>query len=92
MIQATSLFTCGGCARELQVLETRAELDSLEEIAQCPLVAARADHFRGFLAAAPQLLQPAASVAHFQRELVHLLFPDVPFLAVWACLPPACHA
>jgi len=76
----------------LQVLETRAELDSLEEIARCPLVAARADHFRGFLEAAPQLLQPATSVAHFQRELVHLLFPDAPFLAAWACLPPVSNA
>ncbi len=75
-----------GCA---QVLEARAELDSLEEIARCPLVAARADQYRGFFAAAPQLLQPSVSVRRFQRELVQLLFPDAPFLAVWACLLPA---
>ncbi|BDA40960.1 hypothetical protein COCOBI_01-6140 [Coccomyxa sp. Obi] len=74
-----------------QVLETRAELDSLEEIARCPLVAARADDFRSFFAAAPQLLRPAAAggVQQFQRELVQLLFPDSPFLCAWACAPPA---
>ena len=77
--------TAGGA----QVLEARAELDSLEEIARCPLVAARADQYRSFFAAAPQLLQPAASVRHFQRALVQLLFPDAPFICAWACLPPA---
>ena len=75
----------------VQVLETRAELDSLEEIERCPMVAARADDFLSFFAAAPQLLRPAApgGVQQFQRDLVRLLFPDTPFLCAWACTPPA---
>ncbi len=72
------------------MLETRAELDSLEEIARCPLVAARADDFRSFFAAAPQLLRSAAAggVQQFQRDLVQLMFPDAPFLCAWARGPP----
>lgn len=83
------LFLLGGyrvrfwhpCA---QVLETRAELDSLDEIARCPLVAPRRDAYSDFFAATPQLLQSTASVPHFERELVQLLFPEELFLCVWA--------
>jgi hypothetical protein len=69
-----------------QVLETRAELDSLDEIARCPLVATRRAAYSSFFAAAPELLQSASSVPLFERELVQLLFPDAQFLCAWADL------
>ena len=66
------------------MLEARAELDSLEEIQRCPLVAARAGRYTSFFAAAPQLLHAPRSVAAFERALVGLLFPEAPLLAAWA--------
>jgi hypothetical protein len=71
------------------VLEARAELDSLEEIQRCPLVAARPGAYGSFFAAAPQLLHhsPRGSVAAFERALVGLLFPELPQLAAWAHAP-----
>ena len=73
-----------------QVLETRAELDSLEEIAQCPLVAARTDALDAFFTAAPQLLHSSASAAAFAVQLVDLLFPELPQLGVWAAAALRC--
>ncbi len=64
----------------MQVLETRAELDSLEEIANCPMVAMRIEKYSPFLTAAPEMLQSTRSVAEFEARLVDLLFPEVPLL------------
>lgn len=64
----------------MQVLETRAELDSLEEIANCPMVAMRIESYSRFLTAAPEMLQSTRSVAEFEARLVDLLFPEVPLL------------
>ena len=73
-----------------QVLQTRAELDSLDEIARCPLVAARSDSLAVFFAAAPQLLHSSASVAAFAEQLVDLLFPELPQLGIWAGAAACC--
>ena len=64
----------------LQVLETRAELDSLEEIATCPMIARRAEKYSAFFAAAPEMLQSTRSVADFEIRLVELLFPEATYL------------
>lgn len=69
-----AIFDC------LQVLETRAELDSLEELANCPMVARRAEKYSAFFAAAPEMLQSTRSVADFERRLVELLFPEATYL------------
>ena len=69
-----------------QVLETRAELDSLEEIANCPMVAMRIDRYSAFLTAAPEMLQSTRSVADFEARLVELLFPEAPYLCCLAQL------
>ena len=77
------LLCCGALPCEiwhLQVLETRAELDSLEEIANCPMVIMRIAKYSPFLAAAPEMLQSTRSVAEFEARLVELLFPEVPLL------------
>jgi len=62
----------------LQVLEARSELDTLESVAACPLLAAaQARHpgrYQRFLSEAPQLLSPATGVEAFHRRLQQLLF------------------
>lgn len=73
----------------LQVLETRAELDSLEEIAKCPMVAMRIARYSAFLTAAPQILQSTRSVAEFEARLMGLLFPEAPYLDCLAQTPNA---
>ncbi|KAK9806258.1 hypothetical protein WJX72_007513 [[Myrmecia] bisecta] len=67
--------------RELdQVVEARAELDSLEEILHSPLLASRPDRYANFFASAGRLLQPSTSVEVFESELQALLFPNAPYL------------
>ena len=57
-----------------QVLEARSELDTLDVLAACPLLAAHPGRFQAFLGEAPQLLAAATSVAAFQVRLQQLLF------------------
>ena len=64
----------------LQVLEARAELDSLEEIARCPMVAMRIHKYSPFFTAAPDMLQSTRTVADFEAHLVEVLFPEAPYL------------
>ena len=73
-------FSCFHILNCLQVLETRAELDSLEEIANCPMVARRAKKYSAFFEAAPEMLQSTRSVADFETRLVDLLFPEATYL------------
>ena len=66
--------------REAQVLEAREELDSLEELAACPLVAANPRHYAAFFREAPCLLAPGTGLAAFQARLQELLLPEYPHL------------
>ncbi len=67
------------------MLEARAELDSLEELMMCPLVAANPRPYADFFASAPALLAPATTPERFQAELVALLFPALPYLGAFSC-------
>ena len=64
----------------MQVMEAQAELDSLDEVAACPLVQAHAPKFAVFFAAAPNLLRPSTSVEQFAVDLTGLLFPDQAYI------------
>lgn len=59
-----------------QVLDTREELDSLEELAASPLIACNPAPYLAFFHAAPSLLAPGTTLAAFQRLLLELLLPD----------------
>lgn len=62
--------------RELDtVLEARSELDTLEQLAGCPLVATRGDRFRAFFQLVPELLSSGTTTPTFQLRLRQLLGP-----------------
>lgn len=56
-----------------QVLEARSELDSLDALASCPLLAAHPQRYHPFLQGAPLLLAPATDVGSFGARLHALL-------------------
>ena len=71
--------------RELdRVLEARSELDSLEGLAACPLLAQRPQRAQRFLHEAPLLLSPATTLDAFGARLQQLLFPQDGQLLAWA--------
>jgi hypothetical protein len=71
--------------RELdRVLEARSELDSLEALAACPLLAQRPQRAQRFLHEAPLLLSPATTLDAFGARLQQLLFPQDGQLLAWA--------
>jgi hypothetical protein len=71
--------------RELdRVLEARSELDTLEALAACPLLAQRPQRAQAFLHEAPLLLSPATTLDAFGARLQQLLFPLERQLLAWA--------
>lgn len=72
----------------LQLIQTRSELDALEEILASPEVNRNMARWRPFFAAVPKLLSPETSVADFRRQLVATLFPRSACLNMAECLQP----
>ncbi len=65
----------------MKVLETRSELDLLDSLAQCPLVAANPAPYTPFLTAVPRLLVATTGVGAFQAQLAALLLAEGPLAA-----------
>ena len=69
-----------------QLIQTRSELDALEEILASPTVVRNMERWTPFFAAVPRLLSPETSAADFRAQLVKTLFPDLPYLNLAECL------
>ena len=69
-----------------QLIQTRSELDALEEILASPTVARNMERWTPFFAAVPRLLSPETSAADFRAQLVETLFPDTPYLNLAECM------
>ena len=54
-------------------MEARSELDALQELAACPLLAVNPAPFESFMAEMPRLLDAATAPATFQLALGQLL-------------------
>ena len=71
-----------------QVLNAREELDTLDELAACPLIARDLAPYTPFFLGAGSLLALGTPLAVFQTRLQELLLPDDPqLLACGAPLP-----